>query len=224
MTPPPDASLDLRSIPAPTVSAPRTLAPVLLGVYLVWWTVLAIEPVDRLIWVFENLLVVAGLPVVVFTYRRFTFSGPSYVAMFAFLMVHALGAHYGYTKVPIPWEEWGFARNHSDRVVHFLFGSLAAVPVRELLRRLAGIQGRWLDGLTVACVFALAAGFEVVEWLAVVVGGELAGPQEGGYLGTQGDAFDAVKDMALGLAGATTSVVAMAVRVAGRPGDRSRVE
>jgi putative membrane protein len=126
--------------------------------------------------------------------------------MFVFLMLHAVGAHYGYTLVPIPWHEWGFARNNTDRVMHFTFGLLAVLPVEELLRRLARVRDGWRGALAVTCTFALAAGFEIIEWFAVLVGGDAVGPTEGGYLGTQGDEFDAVKDMALGLVGAATTM------------------
>ncbi len=70
----------------------------------------------------------------------------------------------------------------------------------------------WLALLAVSSTFALAAMFEIVEWAAVVVGGTAIGPREGGYLGTQGDEFEAVKDMALGLAGAACSIAALAIR------------
>jgi putative membrane protein len=183
----------------------------LLVAYLVIWAALAWSPEDRVLWAVENLLILIGLPVVVLTGRWFRFSDRSYVAMFLFLVLHAVGAHYGYTQVPLDWEDWGFGRNHSDRVAHFCFGLLAVFPVEELLRRLAGLKRPWLGPLTVTATFALAAFFEVIEWLAIVVGGEAIGPREGGYLGTQGDQFDAVKDMALGLAGAivTMSVLAL---------------
>jgi putative membrane protein len=178
----------------------------LLTAYLLVWVGLAIDPPDRPLWLVENLLAFLSVPLLAITYRWFVFSTRSYVAMFVFALLHGIGAHYGYTQVPIPWEDWGFQRNHSDRIAHFAFGLLIALPVEELLRRLARIGAGWLESLAVACTFALSAFFEVVEWLAVAAGGDLVGPREGGYLGTQGDQFDAVKDMALGLAGATITV------------------
>lgn len=193
----------------------------LLAAYVVVWVALAIDPKDRVIWFFENLLVFLGIPLLLLTAGRFRFSTPSYACAFAFLLLHAVGAHYGYTQVPLPWEDWGFGRNHSDRVVHFAFGLLAAVPVEELLRRLGRIGPVWGEGLAVASTFALAAGFEIVEWAAVLVGGDAVGARSGGYLGTQGDEFDAVKDMALGLAGAMVSMAAL-LAVRGWTSRRSR--
>ncbi len=188
----------------------------LFGAYLGWWAAWSIAPHDRMVWVFENLLVVAGLPVVVLTRKRFRFSSLSYALMFVFLCLHAIGAHYGYSSVPLPWREWGFSRNHTDRVVHFLFGAFVALPLQELLVRLGRVRAGWSEGLAVALAFALAALFEVIEWLAVLVGGDLAGPPSTGYLGTQGDGFDAVKDMALGLAGAAVTMAVASVWRRGR--------
>lgn len=181
----------------------------LLVAYVVLWGLLAIGPRDRLVWFFENLLVFLGVPILLLTWPAFRFSMLSYACMFLFLVLHAIGAHYGYTQVPIPWEGAGFARNHSDRIAHFAFGLLAAVPVEEILRRLGRIGPAWSEALAVASTFALAAAFEVVEWAAVLAGGDALGPRSGGYLGTQGDEFDAVKDMALGLAGAVISMAAL---------------
>lgn len=185
------------------------LPAILLGAYLAWWAALAIAPADRLIWFFENLLVFVGLPLVVLTSRRFRFGNASYAAMFAFLCIHAVGAHYGYANVPLPWREWGFARNHSDRVVHFAFGLLAVLPFDELLGRLGRVRGGWREALALACTFAVAAAFELVEWGAVTVGGDATGPNDGGYLGWQGDEFDAVKDMAMALLGAALTAAAL---------------
>lgn len=195
----------------------------LLAAYVVIFVVSGWAPKDRFIWMTESALVLIGIPILVATYRRFPFADRTYVAMFVFLSLHAVGAHFGYTKVPIPWEDWGFARNHSDRVEHFLFGVLGAFPVREILDRRARIQGRWLDALTVVSTFALAAAFEIVEWLAVIVGGDQVGPQDGGYLGIQGDSFDPVKDMGLGLLGAAVTVAALAVLARLRRPAKARV-
>ena len=184
----------------------------LLAAYAVVWGLLAIDPRDRVVWLFENLLVFLGIPVLLLTWPSFRFSLASYACAFAFLVLHAVGAHYGYASVPLPWHEWGFGRNHTDRVVHFAFGLLAVVPAEEILRRLGRIRPGWSEALAVLLTFALAALFEIVEWAAVLVGGDAVGPRGEGYLGTQGDGFDAVKDMALGLAGAALAMAAVTAR------------
>lgn len=184
----------------------------LLAGYLAVWAALAVAPQDRLIWFYENLLVFLGVPLLVVTWRHFRFSTASYACAAAFLTLHAVGAHFGYTQVPVPWQDWGFARNHSDRVVHFAFGLLLVLPVEEVLRRLGRVRPGWSQALAVLVTFALAAGFEIVEWAAVLVGGDSVGTTAGGYLGTQGDEFDAVKDQGLGLAGAAVTMAVASLR------------
>jgi putative membrane protein len=66
----------------------------LLGVYLILWSVLALQPVDRKDWLLENILAVATVAVLVGTYKRFAFSDLSYVLLALFLILHAVGAHY----------------------------------------------------------------------------------------------------------------------------------
>jgi putative membrane protein len=72
-------------------------------------------------------------------------------------------------------------------------------PLRELLVRLAGVRGFWAAFLSVSVILAQSSFFEMAE--AVVA--NLVSPELGStYLGTQGDEWDAQKDMAASLAGA----------------------
>ncbi len=195
----------------------------LLGAYLAWWTAWSVAPRDRFIWFAENLLVFLVVPLLILTRGWLRFSRAGYACIAAFLFLHAVGAHYGYTQVPLDWGAWGFARNHSDRVSHFAFGLLAVVPLREVLSRKAGMTGAWLQVLSVAVVLALGAAFEILEWLAVVVGHNAVEITEG-YLGTQGDPFDAIKDMAFALLGASLTVTGTTLlsRRKGPPGRSPR--
>ena len=114
-------------------------ASVLLALLAVWWTALAIEPLDRHAWMLENALLVLAVVVLVATYRRFPLSRISYAVIFLFLCLHTLGAHYTYADVPydrwwasltgVTFNEWvGWERNNFDRVVHFSYGLLACLP------------------------------------------------------------------------------------------------
>ena len=97
--------------------------------YLMVWIVAAIAPIDRFDWFLENLLVFALVAPLLATYRRFPLSEASYLCMLAFLVMHAVGAHYTYSRVPPGFaasELFGFTRNHYDRVAHFMFGLLFA--------------------------------------------------------------------------------------------------
>ena len=102
--------------------------------YLLWWSALAISPLDRSDWLLENLLVFILIGALVATYRLFPLSNASYLLLTVFLTLHAVGAHYTYAKVPLGfWMQDAFdlSRNHFDRIVHFAFGLLVGYPVRE---------------------------------------------------------------------------------------------
>ena len=180
----------------------RTLPRFLLAAYLLLWGWLAIAPIDRQDWFLENLLAVTLVAILVLTHRRFQFSNLSYVFIALFLALHAIGAHYTYAQVPAGFwlqETFGLSRNPFDRIVHFSYGLLLVLPIRELLMRLAGIRGFWSYYLPISAVLAQSGFFEVVEGVvATIVNPELGTA----YLGTQGDEWDAQKDMLAAFTGA----------------------
>ena len=134
------------------------------------------------------------------------------------MVLHTIGARYTYSE--FPYEAWtksifgvginellGFTRNHYDRLVHFSFGLLMAYPVREIFLRIASVKGFWGYYLPLDVMAAFSMVYELIEWaVALVFGGEL----EMTYLGTQGDIWDAHKDMALATLGALISMVIVA--------------
>ncbi|MFA5938273.1 MAG: DUF2238 domain-containing protein [Sinimarinibacterium sp.] len=192
---------------------------VLLGAYAVFWLWLAIAPVYRKDWALENVLVVAfGLGLWA-SHRGFVFSRVSYTLIFMFLCLHATGAHYTYALVPYD-DAWrsltggsfnalvGWERNNFDRVVHFSYGLLLAYPIREIFLRVADVRGFWGYFLPLDFTLSTSALFELIEWgAAMAVGGDLGAA----YLGTQGDIWDAHKDMALAGLGALTAMLVTAV-------------
>ncbi|MCP2513667.1 MULTISPECIES: DUF2238 domain-containing protein [Achromobacter] len=198
------------------VDARRRYLLTLAGVFAVIWAALAIDPHDRSAWALENALVL-GLGIVLFATRHaFVFSRVSYTLIFLFLCLHTIGAHYTYSLVP--YDEWwraltgrtlnsllGWERNNFDRVVHFSYGLLLAYPIREIFLRVAEVRGFWAYFLPMDVTLSTSALYELIEWgAAEFFGGDLGAA----YLGTQGDIWDAQKDMALAALGA---VIAMAV-------------
>jgi putative membrane protein len=170
-------------------------------VYVVWWIVMAIAPSDRADWALENVLVLFAGALLWYTAKPFPLSRISYTCIFVFMMFHALGAHYTYAKVPyqewLPFLEGG--RNHFDRLVHFLYGLLLAYPIREMFLRIGNVRGFWGYFLPLDLTMSTSMLYELIEWVAaLVVGGDLGAA----YLGTQGDIWDAHKDMALASLGA----------------------
>lgn len=146
--------------------------------------------------------------------NRFVISRLSFAAIILFLCLHTVGARYLYSYTPYDvWskrllglnitETFGFQRNHYDRVVHFSFGLLLAVPVQEFERRYLGLSLTVASVLAIECILATSAGYELLEWFVAVVFTPEWADQ---FLGQQGDPFDAQKDMALATGGAILSI------------------
>lgn len=179
----------------------------LLGWYILFWTAMAIAPMDPPTWLLTNVLPVVFVGVLIATHRSFPLSDVSYVVITFFLCLHAIGAHYTYANVPFGfWLEdfLGFHRNHFDRIVHFSFGFLMIYPLRELLVRSARITGFWAYTLSLSVVMACAGMWEVLEsWVA-----RIASPELGqAALGSQGDIWDAQKDIASAFYGAVLCIM-----------------
>jgi putative membrane protein len=93
-------------------------------------------------------------------------------------------------------------------VVHFAYGLLLAYPIREVFLRIANVRGFWGYFLPLDLTMSTSMLYELVEWgAAEFFGGNLGMA----YLGTQGDVWDAHKDMALASLGA---LIAMCVTAA----------
>jgi putative membrane protein len=192
---------------------------ILAGLFALEFTVLAISPVSRSTWLLENTLSVAVVVALALSFRRFHFSRISYTLIFVVLSFHVLGAHYTYSLVPYDaaFARWfgfsldatlGFERNMYDRLVHFLYGLLLAYPIREIFLRIVDVRGFWGYFLPLDLTMSTSMIYELIEWgAAVVFGGDIGTA----YLGTQGDEWDAHKDMALASLGA---LCAMAVTLA----------
>ena len=176
-----------------------------------FWLLLAIDPYDRFDWFLENLLVALAVAALAATCRRFAFSDGSYTLLAIFLTLHAVGAHYTYSEVPLGYwiqDALGLGRNHFDRFVHFSFGLLLLYPLRELITRSAKVEGAWSYVLPLAACMAMSETYELIEWAAVQVIDPAAGLA---FLGTQGDVFDAQKDTGLAALGALVTAIAIAV-------------
>lgn len=171
------------------------------------WIITAIKPLYPRDWLLENLLVFVFAGLLVATYRRFRFSNFSYGLFAIFISLHLVGAHYTYAETPFGfWMQdlFGFERNHYDRLVHFGFGLLLAYPMREILLRKSGVTPAWSYFITINCVVAFSAAYEVIEVIAAMI----VSPELGNaYLGTQGDEWDAQKDAFLAILGALIAIL-----------------
>lgn len=180
----------------------------LLGVFALTWCWAAWKPLHPDDWLLENYLVFIAVPVILITARAFRLSDVSYTLITLFMCLHVIGSHYTYAEVPFgeTLRAWtGAERNMYDRLVHFCFGLLLAYPVREVLIRLAGLRGFWAYFFPVDVTFALSSIYEIIEWRAA----DAVSPDLGlAFLGSQGDIWDAQKDMLLAGSGA---IIAMLV-------------
>ncbi|MCX5337023.1 DUF2238 domain-containing protein [Streptomyces sp. NBC_00140] len=193
----------------------RPLPALLAGVVVVGVALSAWGAQDRTTWFLETVWVRVGLPLVVLTRRRFPLTDLLCCLLAAHALVLVIGGHYTYAEVPFGnWlrDELGLERNPYDRFGHLMQGFVPAVLVRELLSRTSPLRGsRWLAPLTVCACLAFSAVFEMLEWLAAVLGGQAADA----FLATQGDVWDTQWDMFCALVGATVSVLLLS-----RPHDR----
>lgn len=201
----------------------------LLVAFGIWFTALGVAPVDRAAWVLENLLVILAIAILVATRRRLRFSNLSYTLLFVFFVVHEIGAHYTYARVPwAQWLEWAsagsvrigaLARNDYDRVVHFAYGLLVLRPAVELLRHAAPPVGVWRWLMPPLFILSHAALYEQLEWAATTLASRELGST---YLGAQGDPWDSEWDVLVAVLGAGLALAIMAVAARGRkPGHAS---
>ncbi len=152
-----------------------------------------------------------------FLARRFPLTNPAFGCISAFLLLHILGARYIYSYVPYDvWsnrlvgisisEQFGFSRNHFDRVVHFSFGALFVRPIWEICVRYMQLPRRFAYYVAFEFVLAFSMLYELLEWGLSLA---LAGADADAYNGQQGDMWDAQKDMSLALLGAAISLAVL---------------
>lgn len=198
---------------APAMSRVRARRRIIVvaAVYGVLWLILAVEPVDRFDWLVENLLVAATIGFFAVTHRWLRLSEFSYFLIATFLALHAIGAHYTYAETPAGfWLQRAFDldRNHFDRLVHFSFGLLLARPFLEVSQSHGDMRPAWAYAYAFLIVVAASALYELVEWLVAFV---VEPSAANAWLGTQGDPFDAQKDMGLATVGALIALALVAL-------------
>jgi putative membrane protein len=189
---------------------------VLLAAFIAFWVAMAIAPLYRKDWLLENVLVFIAVPILILGYRRLRFSNGAYVCVFLFLVCHEVGAHYTYSEVPYaawlsrwPMPLLGAHRNDYDRLVHFLYGLLITPASSELIAAVASPRGAWRWLLPVTFIMSHSLLYELIEWgAALTFGGDLGIA----YLGTQGDPWDAQRDMLAATVGSLIAIVAVSLR------------
>ncbi len=183
----------------------KSVAPWLLLLLTIFWLLLAIKPLYRDIWFAENILLIIGVGFLISTYKSMPLSNTAYWLLFIFCILQTIGAHYSYKEVPLGFwiaELLDFERNHYDRLVHFAFGFLLVLPVKEVASRSIRFATAHSEWVIIVLVFlGLGALYEVLEWwYALYYEQEVQTADM--FLGSQGDIWDAEKDIFLGGLGA----------------------
>jgi putative membrane protein len=191
--------------------AQSTLLKGFLIIFMVCWVVTFINTTDYANWVTENVLTFLFLGGIAFSYSKFKFSDLSYTLIFIYLLLHIYGAEYTYAENPLGYwlkDSLGLARNHYDRIVHFSFGLLLAYPMRDYFTNWFQWPVWVCFVLPVEITMSFSGLYEIIEWLVA----DVFFPAEGtAYLGTQGDVWDAQKDMGLAFSGAIVSMLVVFV-------------
>ena len=127
-------------------------------------------------------------------------------------MYHTVGGHFTFEKVPFDWGNnlldklnldflFNEGRNNFDRLGHYMIG-VFAYPIAEFVYKTKKVSSK-----TTAILFGIfALGFwgslyEIIEMIYAIKEGGSVGAA---FLGSQGDIWDAQKDMLLDILGAVT--------------------
>jgi len=171
-------------------------------VFLAIWASTLIGTSDINNWHLENMLTILFLLFLVFSYRKYVFSDTSYLLICIYLCLHVYGSKYTYAENPLGYwlqDVFHTSRNHYDRIVHFSFGFLLAYPMREMFLKWLKYPSlvSWI--LPIEITLSISAFYELIEWAVADIFFKAQGDA---YLGTQGDIWDAQKDIFLAFSGA----------------------
>ena len=173
--------------------------------YIIFFIALGLNPAFRAVWIAEAIPLVIVFLFLVISYRYFVFSNLAYTLMALWLVLRNIGAHYTFANVPFDWINHllDSTRNQFDRFAHFSIG-LYAFPVAEFLVRKGHCKPIIAALFGLFAIMATAAAYEIVEWWYAASAGGEAGIE---FLGSQGDIWDAQKDMLADTLGAIASLI-----------------
>ncbi|MEI6353049.1 MAG: DUF2238 domain-containing protein [Candidatus Nomurabacteria bacterium] len=180
---------------------------ILLSIYLIFFVWSAINPVDVSVWRVEAITsAISVIVLLVLFLFKVRFSNFAYLLCVIFPIMHIIGAHYTFANVPFSWFDnlIGSTRDMYDRVAHASVG-LYSFLIMESLLKYKLVNKKWI-AYTYAIFFimALAMSYELFEWQYAVSVNPTAGIE---VLGSQGDIWDAQKDMLMDTMGALLGFV-----------------
>jgi len=179
------------------------------------WANSLVGTTDVANWLLENTLSFIFVFLLIEAYKRHQFSDLSYLLICVYLCLHVYGSKYTYAENPFGYwlqDAFHLSRNHYDRIVHFSFGFLLAYPMREMFLKWLKYP-RWVAWLLpIEITLSISAFYELIEWAVADLFFKSHGDA---YLGTQGDIWDAQKDIFLAFCGAViaTTIVSLVKRL-----------
>lgn len=185
-----------------TISKKKALLPFFIFLFIVVWSNSFIGTTDVYNWLIENTLTVISLLFLIFSFKKYRFSNFSYLLICIFLCLHVYGSKYTYAENTFGFwlqDVFGTPRNQYDRLVHFSFGFLLYYPMQECFLKWLKYPQRIAFLLPITLTLSVSGLYEIIEWLVA----DIFFVEQGiFYLGTQGDIWDAQKDMAMAFIGA----------------------
>ncbi|MEJ7822548.1 MAG: DUF2238 domain-containing protein [Chitinophagaceae bacterium] len=184
-------------------------------VFLFAWANSLIGTTDMNNWLLENALTFIFVFLLIISYKKHQFSDLSYLLICVYLCLHVYGSKHTYAENPFGYwlkDALNLSRNHYDRLVHFCFGFLLAYPMREMFLKWFKYP-RWVAWLLpIEITLSISAFYEIIEW---AVADLFFKAQGDAYLGTQGDVWDAPKDIFLAFSGAiiATTIVSLIKKI-----------
>lgn len=179
-------------------------------VVIVYWASTFLFTPNKANWYTENVLTVLSLIVLLTSYKKFKFSDLSYLMFGIYLLLHMYGAEYTYAENPFGFwlrDTLSLGRNYYDRIVHFSFGFLLTYPMREYFKNYFDWPNWVCWVLPCEITLSFSGMYELIEWLVA----DLFFPAEGiAYLGSQGDIWDAQKDMSIAFIASIFAVLVIA--------------
>jgi len=185
----------------------------LFWIFIIFWAILAVNPLYRFDWFLENIVIFISAPLVIWSYYKFRLANSSYILIFIFAALHIAAAHYTYGDTP--WGSWlsqqlALERNHYDRIVHFLFGFLMTPVAFDILKNYLPYRRFVRNILIFSVIVSIGALYEVAEFAV----GILVEPEAGlAFLGFQGDIWDTQKDIILQAMGSLLAFAAFKKRI-----------
>ena len=178
----------------------------LIGLCVISWIITAINPYDVEAWALEQIASVLLIGTFWWSARHINYSLTTLCGLTSLFVLHSIGTHYTYSLTPYdPFlhatfgvslnELVGWDRNQYDRFVHFFFGVVSARVFFEYLVQRISMTNATAWFLSFHLVISTSAIYELMEWAAAIVFASDAGIL---YLGSQGDIWDAQKDIYLG--------------------------